>query len=280
MAGSMPLHQWNRMAGLWFYGGYWRHLAVWTRIASAVQRLTSQHHTNDAGTPISVEGGFPRADTESIVLDQKNDILYVADFFGGSIYIIDPKTGKQMPGSPIVLNVRPQDIEIDEANDTLYVGITDGSVIPLQPRLDEVHIDLPKPNESVPAGEARFSGTGQPGAMVRLQVVPEDRPRHLVFPPAACDEKGRWVLTGSLHSSGTYAAVARQFMGSVETSRSTVRFNVSQGHPGESRQPVDVVTRPRTSGAVALMPWFRRCRDPHPPCCFPLARLTSGVPCR
>jgi DNA-binding beta-propeller fold protein YncE len=322
--------------------------------------------TNDAGTPISVEGGFPRADTESIVLDQKNDILYVADFFGGRIYIIDPKTGKQMPGSPIVLNVRPQDIEIDEANDTLYVlytvdnpsnpgyvlpistrsldpavdpiavgyapfvmvldkvsrylyianddrrittvftptntvdigaidhaglnmaamavdegyqilyvvgsddsaerrgrvvifradvgkvdgsvsvgdlpngiavdqdmhtvyvtSITDGTVIPLQPRIDEVHIDVPKPNGSVPAGEVRFSGTGQPGAMVRLQVVPEDRPRHLVFPPTGCDEKGRWVLTGSLLSSGTYAAVARQFMGSVETSRSIVRFNVS-----------------------------------------------------
>ncbi|WP_157122172.1 hypothetical protein [Bordetella flabilis] len=117
---------------------------------------------------------------------------------------------------------------MDQKTHTVYTtsGI-DGTVLPLQPRLDEVRIDLPKPNESVPAGKVRFTGTGQPGAMVRLQVIPEDRPRHLVFPPTACDETGHWVLTGSLLSSGTYAAVARQFVGSVETSRCTVRFNVS-----------------------------------------------------
>ncbi|WP_157122170.1 YncE family protein [Bordetella flabilis] len=103
--------------------------------------------TNEAGTPVSVEGGSPRAATQNIVLNQKQDLLYVADYYGGKIYIIDPKSGQQTPDSPIVLSVNPQDIEIDEANDTLYVlyVVSDSSnagyVIPISTNSPDPEVD-------------------------------------------------------------------------------------------------------------------------------------------
>lgn len=76
--------------------------------------------TNKPGVPLDLGGGFARVTTDSITLDEKNDILYVGDYYGQAIYCIDLKTGKPTPYSPIQLSDQVQDIEFEESNNTLY----------------------------------------------------------------------------------------------------------------------------------------------------------------
>jgi DNA-binding beta-propeller fold protein YncE len=171
----------------------------------------------------------PGGSISCMAVDEAYQILYVVyqdNVFKSSLYAIKTDTNYASP--PAYVGDLVDGVAVDQKTHTIWTtSVKDNTTTPVQINFAKVVISAPQAGGHVPPGQVLLSGSGEPGAMIRIRLIARESAVAMNLPPVIVGRDGLWRTTARIATPGKYSMVALQYVGSVPTLQCTMNFTVA-----------------------------------------------------